>query len=100
MDTVQGNVGSRPAAAARQIFEALTRLLRNVKIRRKEHSLRLRETLPLGERRMLAVVQWEGERYLLAATQNSVSVLDHKDCTQRASEFPCEFSLSPEENAE
>jgi len=67
-----------------------------VKIRRKEHTLRLCETLPLGERRMLAVVQWEGERYLLAATAGSFSVLDRKDCTRQAAEFARDPSFLPE----
>ena len=96
MDSVQQKAGSRQPMVARQILEALTRLLRSVKIRRTVHTLHLCETLPLGERRMLAVVQWEGERYLLAATANSFSVLDRKDCTRRAAGLAQDSSLSPE----
>jgi flagellar biogenesis protein FliO len=99
MESVHRNADSRQVVLARQIFETVTRLLRRVKIRRKEHSVRLCETLPLGERRVLAVVQWEGERYLLAATQTTISVLDHKACTRRAADFPPVLS-SLEEDAE
>ncbi len=37
--------------------------------------MRLCETLPLGERRYLALVQVDGERFLLGATGHSLSLL-------------------------
>jgi flagellar biogenesis protein FliO len=37
--------------------------------------LRLRETLALGERRFLAVVEFERQKFLIAGTGNSVAML-------------------------
>lgn len=42
---------------------------------RSEKQLRLRETLQLGERRFLAVVEFEQFRFLIAGTANSVALL-------------------------
>ena len=50
--------------------------LRNIKIARRPRNLRLCETLQLGERRQLLLVEWESRRYLLGATQQGLSVLD------------------------
>lgn len=54
-------------------------LLRTVKVRRRERMLRIAETLPLGEKRFLAVVQFENRRFLIAATPQSVSLLERLD---------------------
>jgi len=37
--------------------------------------LRLRETLTLGERRFIAVVEFEGQKFLIAGTGSSVAML-------------------------
>jgi len=37
--------------------------------------LRLRESLSLGERRFVAVVEFERQQFLIAGTSNSVSLL-------------------------
>ena len=37
--------------------------------------LHLRETLPLGEKRALMVVEFEGQRFLLGSTPNSLNLL-------------------------
>lgn len=37
--------------------------------------LRLKETLPLGERRSLAVVEWQGEQLLIGLGGGTVSLL-------------------------
>jgi flagellar biogenesis protein FliO len=60
-------------------FKALHHALRKVTVRRQERSLRLCETLPLGERRFLMVVEFERRRFLIGATSQSVSLLDRLD---------------------
>jgi flagellar biogenesis protein FliO len=42
---------------------------------RPARQLRVRETLPLGERRFLAVVEFEQQKFLIAGTGSSVSML-------------------------
>ena len=76
MDTVQDRKEVAPAIFARQWFAALLRVFAAVKVRRKRPNLHLCETLALGERRLIAVVQWGDKRYLIGATQNSLSILD------------------------
>jgi flagellar biogenesis protein FliO len=49
--------------------------VRSVKIASKPKSLRLCETLPLGDRRALMIVQIERRRFLLAATSQSITLL-------------------------
>ena len=49
--------------------------LRSVKIRTRVRSLRLCETLPLGDKRFLAVVQFNHQRLLIGATSHSISLL-------------------------
>lgn len=46
-----------------------------VSIRRRERRLQLCETLSLGEKRMIAVVQFDDQRYLIAATPQNISLL-------------------------
>ncbi len=56
------------------IFRRIRAAGRGVR-KRKDRSLRLCETLPLGERKYLALVQVEGERFLVGAAGNSISLL-------------------------
>lgn len=62
-----------------RIFAAFHKLLCSVTIRRRERSLRICETLPLGDKRFLAIVQFEGRRFLIGATNQSISLLDRLD---------------------
>ncbi len=48
--------------------------------------LRLRETLALGERRFIAVVEFEREKFLIAGTGNSVAMLTALPIEGRARE--------------
>src|SRR5579885_3129619 len=65
------------------------RLFGGVTIRRRERLLSLRESLPLGDRRLLALVDCEGQRLLIGVTNHSVSVLRrwHRDETLRDRSF-------------
>jgi flagellar biogenesis protein FliO len=49
--------------------------VRSIRYKRKQRSMRLCETLPLGDRRYLALVEVDGHRFLLGAAGNSVSLL-------------------------
>jgi flagellar biogenesis protein FliO len=46
---------------------------------RRERSLRVCETLSLGERRFLMVVQFEQQRFLIGTTSQSISLLQRMD---------------------
>jgi flagellar biogenesis protein FliO len=58
----------RFAGRARELFRA-------VRIRRRERTLRLCETVSLGDKRFVAVVQFERRRFLLGVTPQTVSLL-------------------------
>jgi flagellar biogenesis protein FliO len=49
--------------------------LQRFAVRRPERRLRLCETVQMGERRFVAVLQYEDQRFLVGATPNSISVL-------------------------
>src|ERR1700753_4442169 len=53
--------------------------VRSVKVSSKPKLLRLCETLPLGDRRALMIVQIERRRFLLAATSQSITLLQRLD---------------------
>ena len=50
--------------------------LKTVGFVRRPRALRVRETLALGERRQLLVVEWESQSYLLGATPQGIVLLD------------------------
>jgi flagellar biogenesis protein FliO len=66
--------------------EFMSRLMRLG--RRPPRKLRLCESLPLGDRRFLAVVEFQDSRFLIGATPNSLALLkvldprihSHKQC--------------------
>ena len=58
------------------IFEAMGKALRQIHVRRKIHTLHLQETLALGEKRFLAVVEWKGERLLIGVTAHTITLLE------------------------
>jgi flagellar biogenesis protein FliO len=61
---------------------------RAVKIGRQERSLRVCETLSLGERRFLVVVQFGKQKFLLGSTSQSISLLQRLDeCTVSSPAF-------------
>ena len=51
------------------------RIVSLVSARRSERRLRLREMLPLGEKRFIAVVEYGRENFILAGTPQSISLL-------------------------
>ena len=69
----------------RTIWDTWRRLVTKVGIRKKTHQLRLEETLPLGDRRFLAVVHWEQERLLVGVTPQNITLIapQRRDAAER-----------------
>lgn len=72
----------RQPAALRQVVRTLRRLLsaarrwsQTVSLKRRENQMRLCETLSLGDRRFLALVLVEQQKYLVGGAPNSVALL-------------------------
>jgi flagellar biogenesis protein FliO len=60
-------------------------------LRPSARQLRLCESLSLGEKRLVAVVRFEGMRYLLGATPAAVTLLSRlPDAADRQEGRPCE----------
>ena len=56
-------------------LRAFRSFLTRARSSRTQKTLHLRETLPLGEKRFVAVVEVDQERFLIGASANSVSML-------------------------
>jgi len=57
----------------------LFRALRTISFRRRVSSLRLRESMALGDRKSLVVVQWQDRHYLLGISPQTMQVLDSRE---------------------
>jgi hypothetical protein len=57
------------------LWSQLRRLFSSIRIQKRERKLRLCDSLALGEKRMIAVVEFEQQRFLVAATPNNISLL-------------------------
>jgi flagellar biogenesis protein FliO len=65
-----------PQQPALLIFwRALKGLLEKARIQKKLRALRIEETLPLGEKRFLALVRWNGETLLVGVTPQNITLL-------------------------
>jgi flagellar biogenesis protein FliO len=60
----------------RSVLKRFVDTVRSISVRRRVSSLRLSESLALGERKSIVVVQWEDRRYLLGLTPQTVQLLD------------------------
>jgi flagellar biogenesis protein FliO len=76
-----GSTSTAPPAWFTSLVQAFRALLRSARVRRRERSLRLCETLALGEKRFLAVIEFEERRFLIGATNQSISLIDRLDST-------------------
>lgn len=66
------------ASSRRRLAECLLsirNLLAHAVRNRPQRKLKLRETLPLGDRRFIALVQFEDQQFLLGGTPNSLVLL-------------------------
>lgn len=60
---------------AKQFVSAISWFLGKVKVQTARKTLRLCESLPLGDKRFVAVIQVENERFLIGGAAGSVSLL-------------------------
>jgi flagellar biogenesis protein FliO len=67
---------SQHSSFARALWHGLSAFYGKIRVQKKPRRLRIEETLPLGERRYLAVVQWENVRLLLGVTAQGISLLE------------------------
>lgn len=73
-------------AFAKQFISSMGWILQKVKVQPKRRSLRLCENLPLGDKRFVAVIQVEEERFLIGGAAGSVSLLTRLQETANFSE--------------
>jgi flagellar biogenesis protein FliO len=73
-----------------KMCNGLFTIFRAVKFSRRERLLHLRETLPLGEKRLLAVVEFQNERFLIGATSQSIQMLQRLNDAERKRAEPAD----------
>lgn len=85
------------------ICSAVESLLRKslsaaAKMRRRTHAKKLRvtDTVPLGERRFVAVVQFEKERFLIGGCSGAISLLANLHPENAAADFKTVLNASEE----
>lgn len=78
----EGSVAQQPAWG--RIARFLTKIANSIHVRRADRALHLCESLPLGEKRFLAVVQVEEQRFLIGVAHQSISLLRQLDCKREA----------------
>jgi flagellar biogenesis protein FliO len=79
MDATQKPVLARFAAGLAKLLAGVRLAASHVRVRRTERSLRVCESLAIGERRFLLVVQCDRRRYLIGAAAQTVTLLDRLD---------------------
>ena len=71
---------------AQQFVSGMTWALKKIKVQPARKTLRLCENLPLGEKRFVAVIQVENEKFLIGGAAGSVSLLTRLQEAQSFSE--------------
>jgi flagellar biogenesis protein FliO len=71
---------------AKQLVAGISWFLGKVKVQSARKTLRLCENLALGDKRFVAVIQVEGERFLIGAAAGSVSLLTRLEQTPNFSD--------------
>ena len=67
--------GSAVQTLLMQIWSALQWIVQRVKVQQARKNLRVCETVSLGEKRFVAVIQVDEERFLIGGSSGSVSLL-------------------------
>jgi flagellar biogenesis protein FliO len=67
-------VASMTGSVVASLWARITASFSKIRVSRRR-ALRLCETLSLGEKRLLAVVEFDNQRFLLAATQQNITLL-------------------------
>jgi flagellar biogenesis protein FliO len=63
-------------------------MISSVSVHRRERRLRLCEMLPLGEKRFVAVVEYGTQKFLLAGTPQTISLLRYLDANSDKAGVP------------
>jgi len=71
------------ATVASIFLDLVARVRDGFERRRSSRRLRLQETLSLGEKRFLAVVQFQQQEFLVGGTGNSIALLARLDAPRR-----------------
>jgi flagellar biogenesis protein FliO len=79
METAIKNANALPSGQRPRWWAKLWQALPAVRVRRAPRRLRLCESLPLGEKRLVAVIQYEEQKFLLGASPHSVALLARLD---------------------
>ncbi|MGA8298060.1 MAG: flagellar biosynthetic protein FliO [Terriglobales bacterium] len=66
---------SGPATYVRQFLSRLAAQARKIQVRQNKKRLRVCETVALGDKRFVAVIQVDDQQFLLGGSSNSVSLL-------------------------
>jgi flagellar biogenesis protein FliO len=69
------DTASKPAPPLGGLLERLFEFVKSVRIERRQRRLRLCESLALGDKRSVAVVEFEEQRFLLGISSSGVSLL-------------------------
>jgi len=69
----------RTPSRVEQLLAFAQKVLRSVRVQRRKRSMSLCETLPMGEKRFLAIVEIDRQRLLIAATTQSIALLQRLD---------------------
>lgn len=69
-------------------------LVNSFRLQRRVRSLRVAESLALGEKRSVVIIEFEDRRYLLGATPTSISLLDRLDGGELSHEPPVTDSVA------
>lgn len=67
----------------KSVFVRIRAALSTVRIARPERQLRVAEITPLGEKRFIAVIEFEGQRFLVGGSGTSVSLLSKLKSSKR-----------------
>jgi len=67
---------AEPQSLGAAIVSRIRAAFSEVRIQRRTRRLKLCETLSLGEKRILALVECENRRFLIAATAQNISLLE------------------------
>jgi flagellar biogenesis protein FliO len=74
-----GAAPQQSRTAGSWVIAFFSRLCSTVSVRRSERKLRLCETLSFGEKRFIAVVEYDHSKFLVAGTPKCISLLQRLD---------------------
>jgi flagellar biogenesis protein FliO len=88
-----------PLRGIARFWARIVAALSRVKISRAKKDLRICETVSLGEKRLLAIVEFEGQRLLIGATTQSIVLLPTRSKQPADAEDLFEASAAGESGA-